>query len=108
DTEHRIEHRSAVVEAGDGAFETEHVVRGLPVVTHPPAAEDALSALTESLSGAQVTEQRRVRAVHPLLRGPRAADIAADIEARPVEQRFGEHRRLGVPRAEIGSRSSAN
>src|SRR4029079_14296441 len=40
-TEDRVEQRSAVVEAGDGALETEHVVRSLPVVTHLPAAEDA-------------------------------------------------------------------
>src|SRR4029079_14420702 len=107
DTEDRVEQRSAGVEAGDGALETEHEVRGLPVITQLPAAEDARSVLAESLAGVQVRAPRRVRAVHPLLRGPRTAYIAADIEACPVEERFGEHRRLGVgSRAEIGSRTS--
>src|SRR3569623_1863374 len=102
-----IQGRAVVVEAGDRAFEAEHVVAGLPVVADLRAAHDARAALTEAVPRHEVAEQRGIRSVDPTLIGPGAADMAADIEARPVEQRLDIGRSLRVgPRGEIGSGSS--
>ena len=108
-TKHGVAHGTLVIETRDRALEAEHKIVGLPIVTYLAAAEDARIALTETLAGREVAERRGVGGVDPPLVGPGAANVAADIEAAPVEDRFNVGRRLGVrPRAEIGGRRRAH
>ena len=105
--ERGVHDRALVVEAGDRAFHAEHVVVGLPVVADLGAAHDAGAALTVALARRQIAERRAGPIVDELLVGPCATDVAADIEAGPVEQRLHIGRRLRVARTEIGGGSSA-
>src|SRR3954466_781143 len=100
--ERGVQERALVVEARDRAFHTEYVVVGLPVVADLGAAQDAGVALTVALPWGQIAERRAGPVVDELLVGPCAADVAADIEAGPVEQRLRIGRRLRVARTQNG------
>src|SRR5204863_2381981 len=106
-TERGVQERTLVVEAGDRALHAEHVVVGLPIVADLGAAQDARVTLTVALARSQIAERRAGPVIGELLVGPCAADMAADIEAGPVEHRLHIGRRLRVARTEIGGGSSA-
>src|SRR6476620_9015661 len=101
-----VEHGAAVIEARNGALEAEHEVAGLPVVACMATTENARSALAEAFAWVEIAERGSVSDVDPLLAGPGATDVTADIDTAPIVNGYDRCRRLGIrPRRQIGGRS---